>query len=139
MNRMRPMSRSRSVARYAHLLLLISLGVATGSARPDQAVPSETLAAFDGRCILARLDATPGSHDKLRAPQTTSTAAIAAKRYDPAHDLGPLFHDVQMAAIFADSKTFADARARQAPDAIVARYGALRGTRDFDLKAFVAE
>jgi alpha,alpha-trehalase len=133
------MSRSRSLARNARLLLLISLGVATGSARPDQTVPSETLAAVDGRCILARLDATPGSRDTLLAPQTTSTAAIAAKRYDPAHDLGPLFHDVQMAAIFADSKTFADARARQAPDEIVARYGALRGTPDFDLRAFVAE
>ena len=44
-----------------------------------------------------------------------------------------------MAAIFVDSKTFADASARQAPDVIVARYAALRGRRDFDLKAFVAE
>ena len=30
--------------------------------------------------------------------------------YDPAHDLGKLFHDVQMSGMFPDSKTFADAR-----------------------------
>jgi alpha,alpha-trehalase len=139
MNRMRPIPRSRSLARHAGILLLISLGVATGGTRPDLAVPGQTLAALDGQGIVVRLDPTPASPHRLLAPQTTSTAAIAAKRYDPAHDLGPLFHDVQMAAIFADSKTFADASARQAPDVIVARYAALRGRRDFDLKAFVAE
>src|SRR5262249_52656863 len=138
MNRMRPMPRSRSLARHAGILLLIGLGVAIGATRPDLAIPGETLAALEGQGIVARLEATPASHYGLLAPQTTSTA-VAAERYDPAHDLGPLFHDVQMAAIFADSKTFADASARQAPDLIVARYAALRGRRDFDLKAFVAE
>jgi alpha,alpha-trehalase len=58
--------------------------------------------------------------------------------YDPAHDLGPLFHDVQMAGIFSDSKTFVDARPLLAPAVIRARYAASRDSAGFDLKAFVA-
>lgn len=56
--------------------------------------------------------------------------------YDPAHDLGPLFHDVQMAHLFADSKTFVDARPLEAPSALAARYLTERGTPGFDLRAF---
>ena len=52
-------------------------------------------------------------------------------RYDPAHDLGPLFHDVQMSGIFGDSKTFVDARPRFPPAEIVAR------SRGSDWRAFV--
>ena len=54
--------------------------------------------------------------------------------YDPAHDLGPLFHAVQLSGIFSDSKTFVDARPRAAPADIVARY-----TPGADLKAFVEQ
>ncbi len=57
--------------------------------------------------------------------------------YDPAHDLGSLFHDVQMAHIFADSKTFVDARPLEAPAALSARYDAEKGAAGFDLKVFV--
>ena len=53
--------------------------------------------------------------------------------YDPAHDLGPLFHDVQMSGIFPDSKTFVDARPRLAPAEIVARYHGV------DVRAFVEQ
>src|SRR3989442_217036 len=52
---------------------------------------------------------------------------VSADRYDPARDLGPLFHDVQLSGIFADSKTFVDARPRLAPAAIVARYASSHG------------
>ena len=62
-----------------------------------------------------------------------------AARYDPAHDLGPLFHDVQMAALFPDSKSFADARALQAPSEIARRYAADKGRPAFSLRAFVDE
>lgn len=57
--------------------------------------------------------------------------------YDPARDLGPLFHDVQLSSIFEDSKTFVDARPRQAPSDIAARYGRVSKAPDFDLRAFV--
>ena len=56
----------------------------------------------------------------------------------PARDLGPLFHDVQMARIFDDSKTFVDATPRAAPADIAARYVASRTAEGFDLRAFVA-
>jgi len=36
--------------------------------------------------------------------------AARPSAYDPAHDLGPLFHEIQMSGLFPDSKTFADAR-----------------------------
>ena len=58
-------------------------------------------------------------------------------RYDPAHDLGPLFHDVQLSGIFPDSKTFVDARPLQAPADIVARYDSARRAAGFNLQSFV--
>ena len=57
--------------------------------------------------------------------------------YDPAHDLGPLFQDVQLSGLFADSKTFADARPRFAPAEITARYASARGASQFNLRDFV--
>lgn len=71
-------------------------------------------------------------------PSVPASAAAEAGRYDPSRDLGPLFHDVQVAGIFPDSKTFVDAVPRAAPAEIAARYAAERGTRGFDLAAFVA-
>jgi alpha,alpha-trehalase len=58
-------------------------------------------------------------------------------RYDPARDLGTLFHDVQLSGMFEDSKTFADARPLGAPAEIVARYDSARRTVGFDFRAFV--
>src|SRR2546427_454649 len=55
---------------------------------------------------------------------------VSADRYDPARDLGPLFHDVQLSGIFADSKTFVDARPRLAPATIVARSDLVRNMLD---------
>src|SRR5512146_974238 len=62
-----------------------------------------------------------------------------AGRYDPAHDLGPLFQDVQLAGSFEDSKTFVDARPRSDPSAIVAKYTAARKGAGFNLRAFVEQ
>ena len=59
--------------------------------------------------------------------------------YDPAHDLGPLFHDVQMARLFPDSKSLVDSRPLEAPSALKARYLAENQQAGFDLKAFVAK
>ncbi len=76
------------------------------------------------------------------APSTAPPApvpAAAATGYHPARDLGPLFLDVQVAALFPDSKTFADARPVQAPSAVAARYLAERERSNFDLAAFVEQ
>ncbi len=70
-----------------------------------------------------------------RGPGAPSPTPLSA--YDPAHDLGPLFHDVQMAKVFPDSKTFVDARPRAAPPEILEHYLAERGAASFDLHAFV--
>ncbi|HWJ21051.1 MAG TPA: alpha,alpha-trehalase TreA [Gemmatimonadaceae bacterium] len=87
--------------------------------------------------LLAALAAS-GCRSVPPAPPAGAGAVVAAaKRYDPAHDLGPLFHDVQTAAVFADSKTFVDSRPLSAPAEIVARYAAERGTPGFSLRAFV--
>jgi alpha,alpha-trehalase len=62
-----------------------------------------------------------------------------AQGYDPARDLGQLFHDVQLARVFPDSKTFVDARPKFAPADIVARYAAATRDAQPSLKGFVAE
>ena len=73
-------------------------------------------------------------------PAVAPVAAPSSRAvYDPARDLGQLFHDVQMARVFPDSKSFVDARPRSAPADIVARYEAERSRSGFDLAAFVRE
>ncbi len=70
---------------------------------------------------------------------TTSTNLHQPAFYDPAHDLGSLFQVVQLAGIFEDSKTFADARPRFAPAEIMARYASARGAPQFNLRDFVTQ
>jgi alpha,alpha-trehalase len=67
----------------------------------------------------------------------TIRAAAPVSLYDPARDLGPLFHDVQLSGIFPDSKTFVDARPLRPPAEVAARYAAARSASGFSLKAFV--
>lgn len=59
--------------------------------------------------------------------------------YEPSRDLGQLFHDVQMARVYPDGKTFVDARPREEPSTIVARYLSVRSTPGFDLATFVEQ
>jgi alpha,alpha-trehalase len=59
--------------------------------------------------------------------------------YDPPHDLGALFADVQLSGIFPDSKEFVDARPRSAPATIVARYDSARTRPGFVLRTFVEQ
>ena len=74
-------------------------------------------------------------HAKVPGPQPVAAAAV----YDPAHDIGPLFHDIQIARIFADSKTLVDARPRSAPADVAARYLAARVGAGFNLASFVKD
>ncbi|MDQ3139083.1 MAG: alpha,alpha-trehalase TreF [Gemmatimonadota bacterium] len=82
-------------------------------------------------CVAGCGGATPS----LAPPGAVAPTAVA--RYQPAQDLGPLFHDAQMAPLFPDSKTLVDARALGAPSAIVARYAAEQGRAGFSVLAFV--
>jgi alpha,alpha-trehalase len=72
----------------------------------------------------------------VAAPTAVEQSATV---YEPSRALGPLFHDVQLAGIFPDSKTFVDARPLQTPAAIVASYAADRGTAGFSLRTFVEQ
>ncbi len=53
------------------------------------------------------------------------------------HELGPLFHDVQMAAIYPDGKTFPDCLPKASLENIAKQYEQQKGQPGFDLKAFV--
>ena len=77
-----------------------------------------------------------------RAPSTTSRTSSNLPQpafYNPAHDLGSLFQAVQLSGIFEDSKTFADARPRFAPQDITARYVSAQRSPQFNLREFVAQ
>ena len=56
----------------------------------------------------------------------------------PAELYGELFHRVQTERLFADSKTFADATPRGAPEEILREYEAQKGADNFSLRDFVA-
>ncbi|MFN8580072.1 MAG: trehalase family glycosidase [Gemmatimonadaceae bacterium] len=73
-----------------------------------------------------------------RASSTAATTT-AEPRYDPSRDLGSLFHDVQMAGLFPDSKTFVDSRTRGAPAEVAAAYQRASRQPGFSLKDFVNE
>jgi alpha,alpha-trehalase len=91
--------------------------------------------------IAVALALAGGCVAPVAAPASTAqpAAAAAPARYDPSRDLGPLFHDVQTARLFEDSKTFVDARALDAPSRIASRYAAAQGAAGFDLRAFVGQ
>lgn len=99
------------------------------------------VAALLGASALAAAGCGAGLRSPVatRVPISAAATPAADGRYLPARDLGALFHDVQLARVFPDSKTFADARPRTAPSEIVARYAAARQRPEFDLASFVAE
>lgn len=72
-------------------------------------------------------------------PSAARLSAARAPHYDPARDLGPLFQAVQLAPLFDDSKTFADARPLLSPARIAAEYQRARGDSGFSLRGFVAQ
>jgi alpha,alpha-trehalase len=73
------------------------------------------------------------------ASAPAATASATAQRFEPSRDLGPLFADVELSGIFADSKTFADARVLSDPAPLTAHYMAARTSAKFDLRVFVGE
>ena len=87
--------------------------------------------------VALTIGCSTGAGTPAAAP--TYGPPTAAHLYDASSDLGPLFHDVQMARVFPDSKTFVDARPRSAPERIAALYATERTKPGFDLAAFVHE
>jgi alpha,alpha-trehalase len=87
---------------------------------------------------LAAVTAFAGCHSVPQSP-TVVVQVTPSALYDPAHDLGQLFHDVQLARVFPDSKTFVDSKPRSDPSEISARYAVARAASGFDLRAFVMQ
>jgi len=67
-----------------------------------------------------------------------NASARDAAPLSPAELYGELFHRVQTERLFPDSKTFADAAPRGAPEEILREYEAQKGATSFSLKDFVA-
>src|SRR5690606_37192876 len=84
--------------------------------------------------VLAACSAPVGEPGQ---PLARALARARLDVYEPARELGPLFHQVQLARLFDDSKTFVDAVPLADPDSILAAYQAMRTRPDFRLDAFV--
>src|SRR5207244_10487480 len=74
-----------------------------------------------------------------KSPSTTSRTSSNLPQpvlYDPAHDLGQLFHDVQLSDIFDYSITFVYVLPRLAPASSTAPYAPVRCAPQFNLRHF---
>jgi alpha,alpha-trehalase len=71
--------------------------------------------------------------------KNTSSAGLTSSDYlyNPATDLDELFEDVQLAAIFNDSKTFPDCDPVLPPDTIIELYRQKKNDPEFDLRSFI--
>jgi alpha,alpha-trehalase len=69
----------------------------------------------------------------------TAHRSAPVDRYDPAQALGPLFHAIQLAALFPDSKTLVDAQPLEPAARILASYVSRRDSAGFNLQQFVAQ
>ena len=72
-------------------------------------------------------------------PSVVTSATADTSSYEPSRALGTLFHDVQLAGVFPDSKTFVDSRPLEAPSVITAAYASERGQPGFSLQTFVQQ
>jgi alpha,alpha-trehalase len=68
----------------------------------------------------------------------TSEKPEGSSYFQPWHDLQPIFHDVQMAGVFEDSKTFVDCTPNSQPKELLDMYQEFKGQTDFNLKEFVS-
>src|SRR5213594_5066691 len=126
---------------------LIPSPVGRGETKPDHRTPSPERRGGQGVRTQKRRAGFWVRSRALAALAALAALVIASgcrsapppARYEPAHDLGALFHDVQLSGIFEDSKTFADARPRFAPAEIIARYASARGAPQFNLGDFVTQ
>jgi alpha,alpha-trehalase len=70
---------------------------------------------------------------------TPATSSVPTAPIPPDVAYGALFHEVQMARVFPDGKTFADCTPRFPVADILKKYETTRVQPDFDLKKFVIE
>lgn len=75
----------------------------------------------------------------LAGAASVAPAAEPARVPTPADVYGELFKQVQLNAVFPDSKAFVDALPNRPPEQVLSEYRQLRTQPDFDLKKFVVE
>src|SRR5215218_8081207 len=88
-------------------------------------------------CAIASGCAGTPAPSPAAAAATPAPLTPAVAGYDPARALGQLFHDVQTARVFPDSKTFVDSRPRRDPAEVAEAYAREKGAPGFSLDAFV--
>ena len=69
--------------------------------------------------------------------ESQSTHEVAY--YKPWEELGELFHDVQMARVFPDGKTFVDCTPNSEPQELLSMYAEFKGKPDFSIDQFVKD
>jgi len=99
--------------------------------RPARLAPVSRIA------LASALALATGCRTVAPAP-VTAPRTQAGALYEPDRDLGPLFAAVQLSGIFADSKTFVDARPLAPAADVATDYARARGDTGFDLRSFVA-
>ena len=120
------------------MLRRVTRGTLAAMPRPALRVSLPVLRAVRQATVLAggAMAIACGVAPSWQGVQPGTTTAPAAP-YEPASDLGDLYRDVEMAGVFPDSKTFADARPRRAPAVVLAAWRVARTAPDFSLRAFV--
>jgi alpha,alpha-trehalase len=73
----------------------------------------------------------------ISLPGSAGGPSTASPPAPPSVEFGELYRAVQMAGLFDDQKTFADAIPDEAPDKVMAEYETEKQQPGFDLKAFV--
>ncbi len=89
--------------------------------------------------LLAAVLLAPAQGASPAPGRAASAAPVPATRAPPSVLFGPLYQAVELASVFPDQKTFADAIPNQDPGTIMADYDRTSSRPGFDLKAFVAE
>lgn len=89
--------------------------------------------------LLVAAFTVAGAAPGCQSQPPAEAGAAARDYYQPAEDLGELFHAVQMASVFPDGKTFVDMSAKSPPTTIAADYSQVKDAADFRLKTFVLQ
>ena len=88
-------------------------------------------------CAAACKNDKPNASVTQAADIDQKTALPLDLPQSPDKTYGVLFHDVQMARVYPDGKTFVDCTPKQGPETIVSDYQKSSHGANFDLKAFV--
>jgi len=79
----------------------------------------------------------PVANNNMTTSSQKPLSTLPTNQFIPEQHLKDLFIDVQLNALFPDSKTFADAILLDTPESILEKYHQEKSQQDFDLKKFI--